>query len=284
MVLQSHFVSTITSEDITTRKTGKSVYRTLIPTSRLLANPLTAALFSNEPSGFLNAMNSETGIFFMAYPCRSGKEMNFAVFHPTKPHQRDATDWNSPASVSDVLDVLEGFHPALREVAKCADEGSVKCYVAGYRDVIPKMNKGKAVLIGDAAHPFSPTHAQGAGMGIEDAAALEVLFSDWCPTDSVERRLELFNKLRLPRDNVTQLLSDAMFYNKQEAPEYVTKKVREFYSGPMLPPGQLGWSEGVREFWYGYDAFAEAAKAMDWKEDPGCMPEGLIKHFSSKCE
>jgi len=220
----------------------------------------------------------------MTYPCRSGTEMNFACFHATKPHQHDAEDWNSPATVEDVLGVLDGFHPVLKAVVKCAD--TMKCYVVGHSEPLPKFNNGKVVVIGDTAHPMQPTHAQGGAMGLEDAAALEVLFSNFNPSittvteDETVKRLRLFNQLRLPRGNATLLLSNGMFYNTSENPgSPVPERVREYWSGPFLPKGIEGFSAPIREFFHGYDAFGVAEKAMRFKDEEGGLPEGVIRHL-----
>ncbi|KAK4548334.1 hypothetical protein LTR36_010204 [Oleoguttula mirabilis] len=274
--IQSGFVETITGEEIPTKKTGRSVYRTLIPVSRLMGDPLTRPLFEGQGSGFCVAFNIAKGIMYITYPCRNGELMNIAVFHPTKPHQIDAEDWNSPATVEDVLEVLEGFHPAWHAIAKHAD--TMHCYTVGHRGMIPCMTKGKAAIIGDAGHPMQPTHAQGAGVSIEDAAALEVLFSNWTTADRVEKRLELFNQLRLPRDNVTQLMSNAVFYYADTL-EQTVQRVRQYYSGPLLAAGLVGWTEQIRKFFYSYDAFAEAEKAMEYKDAADGIPDGVIKHF-----
>lgn len=241
-----------------------------------MADPLTRPLFEGQPPGFCVSSNPAKGILYITYPCRDNDLMNFAVFHPTKPHQVDAEDWNSPATIEDVLEVLEGFHPAWHAIAKHAD--TMNCYTIGHRDMISRMSKDKAAIIGDAAHPMQATHAQGAGVSIEDAGALEVLFSDWTSTDSVEKRLELFSQLRLPRDNVTQLLSNTMFYHA-DTPEQIVQRLRQYYSGPLLEAGEAGWSEQTMKFFYSYDAFAEAEKAMMYKDDPDGIPDGVIKHF-----
>lgn len=148
--MQSRFVSTITETDIPTKKTGKSVYRTLIPMATLLADPLVAPLFADQPSGHISAVNRATGTLLVTYPCRSETEMNVAIFHSTRPHQADAEDWNSPATVQGAVDALEGYHPAWRKLVGHAE--SIKCYTVGHRDVLPRMTRGRAVIIGDAAY------------------------------------------------------------------------------------------------------------------------------------
>lgn len=276
--IKSSFVTAVTGETIPTRKTGKSAYRTLIPIDRLMADPLVQPLFAKEPSGFLSCVKPKAGLLYMTYPCRDDKLMNFACIHSTKPHQVDAEDWNSPATVEDVLELLADFHPAFSALVKHAD--TMKCYTVGHRDTLPRMARGKALLIGDSAHPMLPTHAQGGSMGLEDAAALEVLFSDWTSEDSVERRFDLLNQLRLPRDNVTQLISNSMFYQYyNEALTEQDSRLTQYWKGSPFPLTATSFSEPIREFFYGYDAFAEAEKAMKYKDDPNGIPEGAIKHF-----
>lgn len=120
-------------------------------------------------------------------------------------------------------------------------------------------------------------HAQGGGVSLEDAAALGELFANWFETDSVESRLELFNQLRLPRNNTTQVLSDAMFYHKimDLDPEC---SIREYYQGPILKHVEQ-WSAPIQDFFYPYDVFREVAKAMEYKDAQGGLPDGVIKHF-----
>lgn len=54
-------------------------------------------------------------------------------------------------------------------------------------------------------------------MALEDAVSFETFFSaaNFDPAvDSVTKRLELWNSFRMPRDCGTQLLSNAMIFNK----------------------------------------------------------------------
>lgn len=115
-------------------------------------------------------------------------------------------------------------------------------------------------------------------MGIEDAAALEILFRDFDATHSVERRLQLFNQLRLPRTHTTQLLSNAMLY-AHESPEDLLERIRQHYSGPILSPKLDLWTKEVRDFFYAYDAFAEAEKAVEYLGVDRGLPDGVVQHF-----
>ncbi|KAK5115114.1 hypothetical protein LTR62_001811 [Meristemomyces frigidus] len=276
--ISSGIVDAITGAHCPSRKSPYSVYRTLIPIDRLMADPLTQPLWKNQESGFCNAMNMQTGTGCMTYPCRDDTLMNFAYFHRTKPHEQDNDSWHSRSTVEDVLEVLDGFHPAFAAIAKHAD--IMNCYVVGTRDVLPCMNGGKAVLIGDAAHAMMPTHAMGGSMCLEDAAALEVLFSKWQPTDSVSARLNLYNQLRLPRNAVTQLASNAMIWFTPLAE--LQQEIRKYWDGPLQATSVPPFSKPIQEFWFGYDAFAAAEKAMDFKDAEGGLPDGVVEHFGGR--
>jgi len=58
--------------------------------------------------------------------------------------------------------------------------------------------KGRIVLVGDAAHPMRPYLAQGAGMAIEDAAALAQALRD--VSEDIPRALQTFALQRWKRN------------------------------------------------------------------------------------
>lgn len=73
----------------------------------------------------------------------------------------------------------------------------MKFYTLMDHDPLDKMIRGKAVIIGDAAHPMLPNRAQGGALSLEDAAALEVLFHDVRDVNGIPKRLQLFQDVRL---------------------------------------------------------------------------------------
>jgi salicylate hydroxylase len=60
----------------------------------------------------------------------------------------------------------------------------------------------KLIIIGDACHAMTPYLAQGAAMGIEDAAVLGGLLRKYPDVSQVPRVIELYQKLRIPRTKV----------------------------------------------------------------------------------
>ncbi|KAF2167288.1 hypothetical protein M409DRAFT_22715 [Zasmidium cellare ATCC 36951] len=288
--VNTRFVKEITGRDIPARESGRSAFRALIPTKKILKDTEASQIFADGGEHFLNGcVNPATGVFMISYPCRGGELMNVAIIHPVRPDEKgksgkQAHNWNSPATVEEALEVIHDFHPAYKAIAKLADP---KVYTIKDREPLPTYANGRAIIIGDAAHPMFPTIAGGGSTAIEDAAALEVVLRDITPSDSnlITQRLALWNALRLPRDVVTQVLSTAMVLPRP-ASQYA-EQVRHVYTGHLPDEVLAGWHEGTKAFVCPYDVFDVTRKALEWAEREAypddmmlrLQDEGVIKHF-----
>jgi salicylate hydroxylase len=110
------------------------------------------------------------------------------------------------------------------------------------------------LILTDAAH------AQGTAVALEDSAAFEILFRDLEDPALVEERLRVFEKVRLPRGALTQILSNAGM-GRHAVPE-VEEEIRKFYQGPLPPPDALPYSAPFRDLFFTYNIFEEARKAL----------------------
>lgn len=257
-----------------TQTTGRSVFRTLIPIDRLMADEQIRPLFIGEMPGYTYVPGPDKKTLLFTYPCRNNKVLNVALFHNTSKHHEDAYDWNTEATVEDALRFIEGYHPVWRRIISTAD--TMKVYTVGYRTECPCMVRGKAIAIGDAAHPMIPTYAQGGSMALEDAAALEVLLAGLKAGESLENRLRIFEQLRLPRATTTQVLSNGVFIEGNLKEDIV----RKYYQGTLFEPLDVnGFARPARDFWYGYDIFSEARKAFEYKDSLGGIPDGILHYF-----
>ena len=283
--IRSSLVKTVTGLDISPAKIGKSVFRGLVPMAALRSNPVIWSQFENQPSGFYTCRHE--GTMVMTYPCAGDQIMNVAVFHTTRPGHEDDEGWSSPATKAEVLSVLQDMHPIWSAIVEAAEsDDDFKCFPIKFRDTIPRYNNGRAILIGDAAHPFQPTHAQGGCCSIEDAASLSTLFRN---TDNIPQRCQLYSDFRIPRANTTQLYSNVMFYQtsgEKNERDYEAK-IREFYpEGPLMPMNIRSWTLPTQEFWFPYDVDREAEKAIQWFEknnnggrEGERLPPGIVRHF-----
>ncbi|MGF1490327.1 MAG: FAD-dependent oxidoreductase [Prochloraceae cyanobacterium] len=93
------------------------------------------------------------------------------------------------------------------------------------RAIEPTWNRGRVVLVGDAAHGMPPFMAQGANQGLEDAAVITDLisnFNNWENTEAIERAFLSYEKLRRPLINLVQetTIKQYISLSKQELQQY----------------------------------------------------------------
>ena len=179
----------------------------------------------------------------VVYPCRGGTLINAATFTEADQDKAELGDsWNNPASVDDLVKVMQGFPKGLISVAKLGED--IKHWASGARDCPKTFAKGRLVVIGDAAHPMPPTWTAGAGTGIEDAAALGVLLSEGTTVDKVEKRLEMYNQVRYERGVTIKYASENV---GKEQIERSKAKLDELCPGATIPEDMASylWTEDV---------------------------------------
>ena len=81
-----------------------------------------------------------------------------------------AESWGVMGDVAELPGLYPGACDALREILEAVDSALVTPIY--FRDPLEVWSKGRAVLLGDAAHPAPPSAGQGAAMALEDALAL----------------------------------------------------------------------------------------------------------------
>jgi hypothetical protein len=96
-------------------------------------------------------------------------------------------------------------------------------------------------------------------MAYEEAAALEVIFGPGTMRDEAEKRLDVFQKVCLPRGMVTQIMSN-MWYAPREVMEKEVAKIDPCAVVP--PPGSMFFDKHIRDHFYPYDSQEEARKAL----------------------
>lgn len=132
------------------------------------------------------------GFHLVAYPVSQGSAVNLAAFTRG---ERIAEGWSGHADPAILSGAMRGTAPALaRLVALAGPWTAFPIHTVEQQSWT--MPDGIA-LIGDAAHAMTPFAAQGAAMGIEDAAMLAGLIADF-PAD-LRQGLATWEKLRRPR-------------------------------------------------------------------------------------
>jgi len=154
------------------RVTGHLAYRALVPQAAL-----PDALRTGQITVWLGPQ-----LHAVHYPVRRGELQNLVVI-VQGPAPQDLERWDQAANAADLERALRRTCPALQDLVRSvsatggASDGPLwRLWPLCDRPPVPAadaMARGLVGLLGDAAHPMRPYLAQGAGMAIEDAAALE---------------------------------------------------------------------------------------------------------------
>ncbi len=283
--VHSRFVHKISDDMSPARRIGQSIFRFLIPTEKLRANPITAPIFpESEPSGLRIAVLGNRRMVW--YPCRNGTMQNCAMIHADERYSTDMEDWDAVASKEDLLMIYKAFHPALVEMCNQAED--IRLWPLLFRPPNAAWTKGKAVLIGDAAHPMLPHQGQGGAQGLEDAAAIGLLLSHipeagsaWSseadnPRSSmsndselstegadiglvIAERLHLFQEIRKNRTAAVQIFSNA----GQDEAKKIRRDARPYVKG-KVPTNQ----QEFHEYSFSYDVVDDCLLALKRLQNP----------------
>ncbi len=114
------------------------------------------------------------------YPLRGGEQYNVVVTF----HSREVEDWSvREGSRAEVQSYFDGICPRARQLIDLPKDW--KRWATADREPIAQWAFGRAVLLGDAAHPTLQYLAQGACMALEDGVtlgeALRVHGNDFAP-------------------------------------------------------------------------------------------------------
>jgi 6-hydroxynicotinate 3-monooxygenase len=95
-------------------------------------------------------------------------ELYFVTSVPDPAWKRDS--WSAMGDLRELRAAFEGFHPdVIRVIEACP---AVHKWALADRDPMPHWSEGRVMLMGDAAHPMTPTMAQGAAQALEDAMVM----------------------------------------------------------------------------------------------------------------
>ena len=139
------------------------------------------------------------------YPVRGGEFLNMVVIAPGQLPE-SLQDWDHDANQEELFEALGVLHPHLKDVLEAVPAWR-RWPICDRPPLVSasQMAKGRIALLGDAAHPMRPFLAQGAGMAIEDAAALAAC---WAQVDlPINERWHLYAQMRWARNAKVQARS-----------------------------------------------------------------------------
>lgn len=180
---------------------GKSAFRFMVPRDKVVEDPETKEL--GEVLGSLDMFFSPQNKVII-YPCVNDTLLNIVCIHPSHLSEASAETYNKSVSRDKVLEVFHEFDPRILKIFEKCDSNTLKVWPLLDAPDLPTFVNDHLVLIGDAAHPFTPFIGQGGAMAIEDAAALTVMLSRGITESEIPERLKLYDQARLKRATLIQ--------------------------------------------------------------------------------
>ncbi|KAI8711661.1 hypothetical protein NCS52_01430200 [Fusarium sp. LHS14.1] len=184
--------------------TGTSAYRMLIPIEKLEG--------ISTPEKLLDCHNPYTAMSMghdrrvIMGPGRGGKLYGIVALVPDeKLSEKSSDSWVSPGSIDKLLEAYSDFPSWLHNIFRASPD--IALWQLRDIDPLPRWVRGRAILIGDAAHAMLPTQGQGASQSIEDAEALQAFLADVQSRGQVGAALNRVFDVRYERASLIQKFS-----------------------------------------------------------------------------
>ncbi|KAK5062718.1 hypothetical protein LTR84_004792 [Exophiala bonariae] len=182
------------------KSSGYAVFRAWFPNTDMIADPLTKHFCENG-----DTFNGWIGqdVHFLFSTIKNGSDCCWVLTH------KDDADidesWSFPGKLEDVYKVFEGWDPLCKRIVSKTPESHLVDWKLVYRDPLPTwVSKGGRIsLLGDSAHPFLPTSAQGATQAMEDGVTLAVCLKR-AGKDQIPDGVRTYQRIRYERVKAVQ--------------------------------------------------------------------------------
>ena len=124
----------------------------------------------------------------MRYPLRRRTLVNFVAIARRSAWTEEG--WSVRSELAELLDEFHDFEPRTRALLELTPEDRLYKWGLFDRDPLPTWSRGRATLLGDAAHAMPPFTGQGAVMALEDAVVLGRAAAESMDADEALRRYE----------------------------------------------------------------------------------------------
>ncbi|KAH6843450.1 hypothetical protein B0I37DRAFT_408286 [Chaetomium sp. MPI-CAGE-AT-0009] len=180
------------------KSSGYAVWRAWFCNTDMIKDPRTREFCANG-----DTFNGWIGpdVHFLFSTIKGGQDCCWVLTHRDE-HDIDES-WSFPGKLEDVYKVLEGWDPICRAIVEKTP--SVVDWKLVYRDPLPTWvsKHARILLLGDAAHPFLPTSAQGATQAMEDGVTIAVCLKR-AGKGNVPAAVRVHQELRYERVRVVQ--------------------------------------------------------------------------------
>ncbi len=213
------------------RVSGHVVYRAVVPRKDMPED-----LRWNAP-----AIWCGPNYHLVHYPLRGGEQFNLVVTF----HSRERETWGvREGSKEEVLSYFDGIHQRPR--ALLDKPKSWRRWSTADRHPVAAWGKGRATLLGDAAHPMLQYLAQGACMALEDAVTLGKAM-EACELD-FEAAFRLYEAARVTRT------ARVVLFTREMGRIYHASGVERMVRNSLWMGRQPGQYYDALEWLYGWKA------------------------------
>ncbi|KAI6087695.1 FAD/NAD(P)-binding domain-containing protein [Hypoxylon rubiginosum] len=182
------------------KSSGYAVWRAWFSNVDMLADPETAH-FCNNGDSFNGWIGPD--MHFLFSTIKNGSDCCWVLTHPDE-HDIDES-WSFPGKLSEVKEAIKDWDPLCTRIISKTPEEMLVDWKLVYRDPLPTWvsPSGRILLLGDSAHPFLPTSAQGATQALEDGVVIAVCLRRG-GKDNVPASVRAHEKIRYDRVRQTQ--------------------------------------------------------------------------------
>ncbi|KAI9035852.1 FAD/NAD(P)-binding domain-containing protein [Aspergillus affinis] len=174
--IKSSLRKAVLGEDVEAKRTGLSAYRMMVPTEELRKSDFADVI---DPCRSCTTMVMGIDRRLVMGPARNSSIYGIVALVPDERMQESSnnTSWTTAGDRNKMLDTFSGFPEWAQRPLQLA--GEVGLWQLRDLDPLPTWYRGRALLIGDAAHAMLPTQGQGASQAIEDAEAVGAFFAEF---------------------------------------------------------------------------------------------------------
>ncbi|KAJ7624663.1 hypothetical protein FB45DRAFT_923989 [Roridomyces roridus] len=219
-VVRNHVVPDV----LRPKDTGLSCFRAVVDASNMCDIPELEWVYG-EVSGARN-IPAKDGSLLVVYPCRDGTLINIVAFNTDESDA--AAGWTGHSTIEEFKASFQHkFHPNYLRLLDLPALGPITKWKLRVTPALSTWVRGRTALLGDAAHGTLPHLGQGAGMAVEDAAALACFLPSGIQVVDVPARLRAYYEFRRERAEFVRVESGRQrckgfdLYNNEEIQRYL---------------------------------------------------------------
>ncbi|KAF2186194.1 FAD/NAD(P)-binding domain-containing protein [Zopfia rhizophila CBS 207.26] len=252
------------------KKSGFAVYRSWFGLENLRSHPLTRSIAESDKDQFAIWIAEDTHTILTT----NVRLQSCTCFATHKDSSDIEESWHLEGKVGDMLNVVEGWDPVLRQLVKSIPDDCLIDHKLLWRDPIKQWfsPKCRIALVGDAAHPHLATSGTGGAQAIEDGATLGALI-DSGGREGIPTALRVFQRLRYERTSLTQRMGWETRHRWHQTDWDAVAANPEFLKLP-----QPEWLNGHDAEQYAYDNFDAVVSHLE-KGTPfrsTSVPDGYV--------